>query len=181
MRIGLIIGGVLLVGLGKGPLSAIGLILSFVGIIWLIIRIINKKKAMGKSNTQAWRCPAAGNLPAGAETRAFEILQNVIVKNGGSNDFQKIRTYVESKKHYFKVWSTLYKSPKEEAIRLFFTLGHHQHYTDLNGKKRNGDICSISFDFYFTETFKENALTIGNEAEQEINNYFRSMGLPLCK
>jgi hypothetical protein len=174
--VGLIIVGLILVFIGQG---GIGGIIAPVGIVWLIIRTIYRKKAMGNSNTQKWKCNAAGNLPADAETKAFEILQNVIDRNGVTSDFKILRTFVERKNSALKVWGTRYKSSKEEEIRLFFLIGHSQDYTDLNGKTKNGEICAIEFDFYFLETSKESALSIGNEAEQEIKKYLSSSGLTL--
>jgi len=134
---------------------------------------------MGISNTQKWCCKAVGNLPADAETKTFEILQKIIIRNGATSDFKILRTFVEENNRALKVWGTRYKSSKEEEIRLFFLLGHLQDYTDLNGKNKNGEICAIEFDFNLLETSKESALAIGNEAEQEIKNYLSSTGLTL--
>ena len=174
--VGLIILGIILILLGTG---GIGMIPIVGGIVWLILRKVIKKKAMGKSNTQKWHCNAVGKLPADAEIKAFEILQNVIVRNGGPGDYKILRTFKEENTSNFKVWGTRFISSKKEEIRLFFVWGNSQDYTDLNGKTQNGEICGIEFDFYIHETSNESALTIGNEAEQEIKNYLGSTGLIL--
>jgi len=174
--VGLIILGIILIIAGTGGIGAIPIA---GGIVWFVIKKVNKKKAMGKSNTKKWKCNAVGNLPADAETRSFEILQNALVKNGCTGDFKLLRTFVEEKTSHFKVWGTRFISSKNEEIRLFFVWGHLQDYTDLNGKTQNGDICAIEFDFYFLETSRESALTIGNEAEQEIKKYLTGTGLTL--
>ena len=173
---GLIILGIILTFAGTGGIGALPIV---AGIVWLIIKKIHKTKSMGKSNTQKWKCNAVGKLPADAETRAFEILQNAIVKNGGESDFKILRTFVEENKSNFKVWGTRYISSKNEEIRLFFILGDGQEYTGLDGKSKYGQICGIEFDFYLLETSKENILIIGDEAEQEIKKYLNSSGLNL--
>ena len=173
---GLIILGIILTLAGTGGIGAIPIV---AGIAWLIIKKVQKKNAMGKSNTQKWKCNAVGKLPEDAEKRSFEILQNAIVKNGGASDFKILRTFVEEDTSNFKVLGTRYISSKNEEIRLFFVLGHGQDYTDLEGRSKNGQICGIEFDFYILETSQESALTIGNEAEQEIKKYLSSSGLTL--
>ena len=179
LPVGLIILGTILMLLGIGHVSMIPLV---GGIVWLIIRKRIRKKAMGNSNTQTWQCKAVGKLPVDAETKAFEILQNAFVRNGVTSDFKILRTFVEENKSCFKIWGTRFKSSKEEEIRLFFASGRGQNYTDLNGMPKNGEICGIEFDFYLIdETSKESALTIGNEAEQEIKEYLIRRGLTFRK
>jgi len=154
-----------------------GVIISIIGLIIFSIKR-KKKKAIGISNTKKWNCNAVGNLPSDAEAKTLEILQKIIIKNGVTDDFIILRKFIEEKNRALNIWGTRYKSSKGDEMRLFFLIGKNQDYTDLGGKKKNGDICAIEFDFYLVETSNEVALTIGNEAEQEIKKYLSS-GLTL--
>jgi len=123
---------------------------------------------------------AVGNLPYGAETEAFNIIENAIIQHFGKSDFKDDGGFTESNDHSFKVWGRRYTAPNGDNIRLTFIAGHLQDYTDLNGRIKNDDICGIEFELYF-DISPDTTFSIGNKAEQEIMNYIESAGLPLRK
>jgi len=123
---------------------------------------------------------AVGNLPDDAETRAFDIICNAIIRQGGSHDFKVTAAPPSEDSSNFRLWKKWFKSSKSEDIWLTFVSGHYMNYTDLNGRTQNGDICNIEFRI-FLKMPPETVPIIANEAEQEIKSYLSSMGLSLRK
>jgi hypothetical protein len=123
---------------------------------------------------------AAGKLPADAETKAFEIIHDSIVRNGGTNNFNIIVARPGSNNGYLKEWRNWYESSKEEKIYLTFVMGHRQDYTDMNGRTQNGDICDIEF-YIHLKMLPNIVSVIANEAELKIKEYLSRKGLQLLK
>ena len=142
---------------------------------------LDAKKELIEMGTEAMRyVHAVGILPDDAEIRAFDIIRNAVIRQGGSQDFKARSAPPSENSSNFRIWKKWFESSKSEDIWLTFVSGHYQNYTDLNGRTQNGDICNIEFRV-FLKMPPETVPIIANEAEQEIKGYLSNRGLSFRK